>query len=192
MKIGIFGGSFDPIHLGHIHLANEVLRQVNLDKILFLPCHASPFIKNITATPAQRLAMLELALEEVGEVKFVADSREIERQGLSYTFDTLESLRREFPGAKLYLLLGRDAFEHITSWHNFHGILSLAHLLVADRCSEDTVENDVRPVATFVKINSLPISSSLIRKLCKTHDVRAQQFLPVAVWQYILKHNIYL
>ncbi|NNC98006.1 MAG: nicotinate-nucleotide adenylyltransferase [Gammaproteobacteria bacterium] len=129
--IGVFGGTFDPIHFGHLRTAFELMQAVNLDEVRFIPCGDPPHGKRTVATADQRFDMVELAVE--AQAGFVADDREIIRGGASYTVDTLESLRTEFPDASLCLILGMDAFLGLPSWHQWRRLLNLANIIVAHR-----------------------------------------------------------
>lgn len=129
--IGILGGTFDPIHHGHLRVALDVLETLALDQIRFIPLSTAVHREQPEAGPDGRLAMLRAAIED--EPRFFADARELERGGQSYTVDTLESLRTEHPEAPLCLLLGGDAFNGFLGWREPRRILQLAHLVVMQR-----------------------------------------------------------
>ena len=129
--IGIFGGTFDPVHFGHLRPALEVARALEMAQIRFIPCFIPPHRDEPGATAAQRLRMLRLALAGVDE--FVVDERELKRGGPSYMVDTLASLRQELGDAPVALILGRDAFAGLASWHRWWAVLELAHIVVLDR-----------------------------------------------------------
>ncbi len=129
--IGILGGTFDPIHYGHLRTGFELLERLRLTEVRFIPC-ANPPHRPAPATPGRlRLRMLRAAIRD--ESRFVADARELERPGPSYTVDTLESLRADLPGSALCLLLGMDAFLGLPSWHRWERLLELGHVVVAHR-----------------------------------------------------------
>ncbi len=129
--LGVFGGTFDPIHYGHLRTAFEMLQALRFDHVHFIPC-ADPPHRGETYAPAdERLRMVELAV--AGEDGFVADARELSRAGPSYTIDTLIGLRGEFPGRPLGLILGMDAFLGLHGWHRWDEILDVAHIVVAHR-----------------------------------------------------------
>lgn len=129
--IGIFGGTFDPVHIGHLRTAYELLNHLDLAQIRFVPCRLPPHQKSPKASTDLRLAMLRGAV--TGNVDFVIDDREFHREGASYTVDTLESFRDEFPERSLGLIVGMDAFLEFETWHRWRDILTLAHLIVARR-----------------------------------------------------------
>jgi nicotinate-nucleotide adenylyltransferase len=129
--IGIFGGTFDPIHYGHLRTALELKQRLDLAAVHFVPCAKPPHRTAPMTDGALRLRMVEAAIRD--EAGFVADSRELERAGLSYTIDTLASFRAEFGGRSLCLLLGMDAFLGLPEWHHWRELTTLAHIVVAHR-----------------------------------------------------------
>jgi nicotinate-nucleotide adenylyltransferase len=129
--IGIFGGTFDPIHIGHLRTAYELLNHFDLAQIRFVPCRSPPHQKSPYASTDLRLAMLRGAV--AGSGNFIVDDREFHREGISYSVDTLESFRTEFPERSLGLIVGMDAFLEFETWHRWQDILRLAHLIVARR-----------------------------------------------------------
>jgi nicotinate-nucleotide adenylyltransferase len=128
--IGIFGGTFDPIHYGHLRTALELKALLGLGTVHFVPCANPPHRTAMTDGPL-RLRMVEAAIRD--EPGFVADARELERPGLSYTVDTLTSFRAEFKDRSLCLLLGMDAFLGLPQWHRWQELTTLAHIVVAHR-----------------------------------------------------------
>lgn len=130
-KIGIFGGSFDPIHYGHLRPALEIFDALSLDSLRFIPAGRPPHRETPVASAELRLAMVKAAVAE--EPRFSVDARELKRQAPSYSVDTLTDLRREFPGDTLALIVGMDAFLGFTSWHRWQEILGLAHVVVMHR-----------------------------------------------------------
>lgn len=129
--IGIFGGTFDPIHYGHLRSAFEMLQVLRLSEVRFFPSGDPPHRGSTYATAQLRLEMVRAAT--AGQPEFVVDDREMRRAGPSYTIDTLISLRKEHPDASLGLIVGMDAFLGLTSWHRWDELLDLAHIVVAHR-----------------------------------------------------------
>jgi nicotinate-nucleotide adenylyltransferase len=129
--IGIFGGTFDPIHYGHLRTALEMEEALGLARLHFVPCANPPHRAAPMTDGKLRLRLVKAAIR--GEPKFVADARELERTGPSYTVDTLVSFRAEFPRRSLCLLLGMDAFLGLPKWHRWRELLTLAHIAVAHR-----------------------------------------------------------
>jgi len=136
--IGVFGGTFDPIHFGHLRPALEMFQDLLLQEIRFVPLRTAVHRTQPVATAAQRLAMVQAAVE--GQPGFVADPRELQRTGSSYSYDTLVSLRAEFgPRLPIYLLTGLDAFAELPTWHRWEDIAGMAHLVVMRRPGADEV-----------------------------------------------------
>jgi nicotinate-nucleotide adenylyltransferase len=129
--LGLFGGTFDPIHNGHLRTAFELLQALKLGEVRFMPTGNPPHRDRTLADAAQRLAMVRAAVAD--QPGFTVDDREVRRTGLSYSVDTLTELRAEFPRRPLCLLLGMDAFLGLPNWHRWKEILELAHVVVAHR-----------------------------------------------------------
>jgi nicotinate-nucleotide adenylyltransferase len=129
--LGIFGGTFDPIHCGHLELAREVRAALHLLAVRLVPAGDPPHRAAPVATATQRLAMVELAIEGIADLE--ADGREVDRPGRSYTVTTLESLRDEAPARPLALIVGADAFADFPEWHRWHELFLLAHVVVVMR-----------------------------------------------------------
>jgi nicotinate-nucleotide adenylyltransferase len=131
MRLGIFGGSFDPIHYGHLRTALELQQRLSLSEVRFIPCADPPHRSDAPVAGLSRIDMVRAAI--AGEPTFVVDEREFERDGPSYTVDTLRSFREESPTVSLCLLMGMDAFLGLPGWHQWQEILQLSHLIVAHR-----------------------------------------------------------
>jgi nicotinate-nucleotide adenylyltransferase len=129
--IGIFGGTFDPVHYGHLRSAFEMLQALSFSEARFIPCGDPPHRGVTFASAQERFDLVQLAIE--GQSGFVADDRELRRDGPSYTVDTLASLREEFPSRSLGLILGMDAFLGLPGWHRWEEILDIAHIVIAHR-----------------------------------------------------------
>ena len=129
--IGIFGGTFDPVHYGHLRTAFEMLQALRFAEVRFIPCGDPPHRGETTASAADRLEMVRVAIE--GQPGFVVDEREVRREGPSYSVDTLNALRAEYPDRSLALIVGMDAFLGLPRWHRWQEMLELAHIVVAHR-----------------------------------------------------------
>jgi nicotinate-nucleotide adenylyltransferase len=129
--IGILGGTFDPIHFAHLRLAEELADAIGLSRVRFIPTGTPPHRGQPRVSGAQRMEMLRLAIG--GNPRFEADDREIRRQGVCYTFDTLVELRAELGARPLCLLMGSDAFSALTTWHRWEELFDLAHIVIAHR-----------------------------------------------------------
>lgn len=129
--MGIFGGTFDPIHYGHLRTALELLEELSLEEVRFIPCGQQPLRDEPTAPGETRLSMVRAAVES--EARFSVDTRELEREGPSYSVDTLTGLRTEHEDRSLCLLLGMDAFLSLPDWHRWEELIDLVHIVVAHR-----------------------------------------------------------
>jgi len=131
MPIGVFGGTFDPIHYGHLRSAFEMLQALRLHEVRFVPCGDPPHRGATFANAELRFRMVDVAI--AGQDGFVSDDRELRRDGPSYSIDTLIGLREEFPDRSLGLIVGMDAFLGLPTWHRWDEILDVAHIVVAHR-----------------------------------------------------------
>lgn len=138
--IGILGGTFDPIHNGHLHLATTVLEQLKLSELRFIPLNIPAHRHTPLATTQQRLAMLQLATADHAKLK--VDDCEIQRGGISYTIDTLRSLRHQLPQTPLCLILGIDSLNSLNHWKQWRSLLHYSHIVIVNRPHHDQpVEN---------------------------------------------------
>lgn len=142
VRLGIFGGTFDPPHAGHLLVASDACDLLSLDRLVFVPAGAPRFkTTSVEASPEQRLRMLELMI--AGDGRFAVDSVEISRKGLSYTLDTLVWFAEQFPLAERFLLIGADLVEQFPTWREPDRILALAKVVVLDRLVESASEHAV-------------------------------------------------
>lgn len=131
MPVGILGGTFDPVHFGHLRTALEVLQDLDLDEVRLIPCHIPPHREPPSATPEQRLRMVRAAVAGVPGLQ--VDDRELVRGGVSYSVDTLRGLRAELADTPLALILGSDAFCGLASWWEWRELPRLCHFIVVQR-----------------------------------------------------------
>lgn len=140
--VGIFGGTFDPIHLGHLHLARTVMQQAGLQSMKLIPCYQSPLRVRPQASAVHRVAMIKLALAEINIPHLTVDAREADSPHISYAVNTLQSLRDELgDDVPLCFIMAQDAFAKFTLWHDWQRILQLCHLIVTSRPSTDVGKN---------------------------------------------------
>ncbi|MGX2032079.1 nicotinate-nucleotide adenylyltransferase [Methylocaldum gracile] len=207
--IGIYGGTFDPIHYGHLRTALEVKEAVKLDEVRFVPCRLPPHRAAPEAEPDHRLKMLELALHDA-EPGFRIDTRELDRPGPSYMVDTLASIRAEIGARPLCLIVGLDAFLGFPRWHRWRELFDLAHIVVmqrpgaapdfagdlASRIAERRTEQPgaMRPQPAgaihFVEVTQLDISATRIREAVKTGK-SARYLIPEPVRRFIQSEALY-
>ncbi len=204
-RIGIYGGSFDPIHYGHLRSAVEVQEIFALDELRLMPCYQSPLKSAAATSAADRLAMLQLAIEN--QAGFIIDSREINRQGASYMVDSLATLKAEYPDASLLLFIGTDAFNQLEDWYCWQQLFDYAHIIVMTRPNTETKrigsflytrlvtmreELTSQPAGKlfFQSVTGLDISARKIRTL-KAYKSNLHFLLPDSVINYINVHNLY-
>ncbi len=166
MKIGILGGTFDPVHLGHIQLAQNARAQFSLDKVIFVPAFKPPHKQAVLplTSAEDRCSMVRLAIEDMPFLE-VSDC-EVKRKGVSYTFDTVSEFERKYSGATFFLILGKDAFEGVDTWYRAAELKKKIHFLVANRGTcEGRVPEDAR--TQWIQMPLCPISASEIREAIK-------------------------
>jgi len=207
--IGVFGGTFDPVHFGHLRPLLEVQQALSLDEVRLIPSFIPPHRDAPGASAEQRLAMLGLAVAETPG--FVIDQRELQRSGPSYTVDTLQSLRDELGEHKsICLIMGLDAFAGLDSWYQWQRLIELAHIvvmqrpggqlaktgavaeLVERRQALDVAELQQQPSGRvyFQSVTQLEISATAIRELV-AHGQDVRFLLPDSVRHYIETHGLY-
>ncbi|MFY9984901.1 MAG: nicotinate-nucleotide adenylyltransferase [Chthoniobacterales bacterium] len=183
MRIGIYGGTFDPVHHGHLILARQALEEFKLDRVIFVPAAESPFkIHNHTVPAADRLAMLSLAIAD--ENCFSVDPVEIERGGISYSIDTIKMFRSRDPKAELFFLVGEDNADRFTEWHRFEELKKLVCFVVLSR-SEDFQSPEYPVVQRRIEISSTEIRNRVANQESITYLV------PESVKRYIEQHQLY-
>ena len=212
--VGILGGTFDPIHNGHLRLAEEVAGLLDLKQIRFIPTGTPPHRAQPAATNAQRAEMVRLAI--AGNPRFVMDDRELMRAGQSYSFDTVTELRATLPArTPVVLMMGADAFLSLPGWHRWRELLEICHIVVAQRpgYSVTSWESALAPELweafsnrsvvnmsplrrspggriAIHTMTALDISASLVRSQLRS-GVSPRYLLPDAVLEYIHQHGLY-
>jgi len=197
VKIGIFGGTFNPIHNSHIYIAEEFRHKLGLDRMLVVPTYSPPHkTSENVAQPAHRLAMCRLAVRDLPG--FAVEEYEIRREGKSYTYRTLCHIRRLNPGAELYLIMGSDMFLTVQDWRRPREIYRMATLCAAQREYDGLALMDThRRVlehqgarCLLIDITARPLSSTLIRDMIRIGE-DPSAMLPPDVWSYIRRNRLY-
>ena len=211
MKIGLFGGTFDPVHWGHLRSAEEGREAFRLDRVLFIPASIQPLKKSGAAPASDRLAMARLATR--GNPAFAVSDVELRRPGKSFSIDTLGHFAARRKGDRLYFILGMDAFRHIGAWKDFKEIFPLAHLIVTSRPgSRESLRPADLPVAArksfcydrkknahrhesgtllyFFKLTDIAISASEIRARARAGK-SIRYLVPPEVERYIRRRGLY-
>lgn len=188
MRIGILGGTFDPVHEGHIYLAKKVCQKLALDKVLFIPTYLPPHKKGIKVTPAKhRYNMLKLAVS--GNKKFKISDMEIKRKGRSYSVETLRRLRKKYgKKAELFFITGSDSLKELGKWKNLPEILRLCKFVIVERPGFKI--NRKLDGFILLRINAKNISSSNIRSQIKSKSVKS--LIPAKVKAYISRYKLYM
>jgi nicotinate-nucleotide adenylyltransferase len=188
VRLGIYGGSFDPPHLGHLLPVIDAAEQLGLDGVRFVPAANQPLkVGRASAGPADRLAMTQRLVG--GIPGFTVDPAEIDRPGLSYSVDTLAGVAADVPGAELFLLLGADAYALFDQWRDPDRVRALATIVVMVR-GDGTTPPRERPGVRVLQSRRVDISSTELR--ARVRDGRTiRGFVPDAVADYIAEHRLY-
>jgi len=204
VRIAILGGTFDPIHNGHLAAAHSVSSAFSTDEVRFVPAFSAPHKQsNGNISAFHRFAMVALAISPFE--KFRVSSMEVDAMEKRYTVDTLERIREENPRAELLFVLGTDMYRDFETWKNYRALFKLAHLAVVHRPGfafrEDLAPHRVlregepatlpgSPGVSYLPFVEQPVSSTTIRETCHRGE-DASRWVPQAVWSYIGKHKLY-
>ena len=203
MLIGLLGGTFDPVHFGHLRAALEIYQQLQLKEVRFIPCQQPVHKAPAVASAEQRLAMLRIAISD--HSMFSIDERELHRATPSYMIETIESMRQEDPVTPFCLIIGMDALADFCTWKRWEDILKLNHLVIAFRpgnflfpevlkprlCTNPQVLRESRGGKIFLQATTvLDIASTRIRSDMK-EGMDCSYLLPEAVYQYIHEKHLY-
>ncbi|MBO66954.1 MAG: nicotinic acid mononucleotide adenylyltransferase [Acidiferrobacteraceae bacterium] len=204
--IGLFGGTFDPIHIGHVDTVSLVKRKLALDYVLFVPANIPPHRSSPIVSPEHRLAMVNLAIKDIPGFK--CDDREIKRGGVSYMILTLRELRQELGNRSLCVILGLDSFLELPSWHQWTEILEKAHIVVmqrpgwaapsilpdwwkeANQSSIDELRMQPHGFVYYLPVPNCEVSSTNIRRRVP-RSLEKDHGLSPRVLQYIRLHRLY-
>jgi nicotinate-nucleotide adenylyltransferase len=204
--IGLLGGSFDPIHYGHLQLARDALKHLPIVEVRFIPA-AQPWQKTVMTPAEHRAKMVQLAIAD--EPRFVLDMREIERGGTTFTIDTLRDLRDVEPERLLVLIMGSDQFARLHTWRDWQQVAELAHIAVAQRAgipasadarvrSADPAQLSSSAGGSIVHFSMTPVDASAteVRRLLREpqstqNEQRVAAMVPAKVLDYIRQHDLY-
>ena len=190
MRIGVFGGTFDPPHVGHLLMATDAREALKLDRLIFIPAGAHPFKVDTppVASGQDRLEMVRLAVAD--DANYVVDDAEINRKGLSFTVETLEQLSGRHPAAELFLLLGEDVLAGFEQWRNPARIRELATLAAVRRAGAGSVVEPIVPGVLTVSTRRVDVSSTEIRERRRAGK-SIKGFVPESVERFIDVRGLY-
>lgn len=183
MKLGLYGGSFDPIHHGHLILARDAIEQLALDRVIFIPAAVSPHKLDRHPAPAEiRRAMVAAAID--GEPQFALDDSELHRTGPSFTIDTVEQMLSQFPGAELFYFIGADNIRALHTWRRIDELRQLVQFVVFDR-DADAAAHGFPTLARRIDISATEIRT----RVARGESIR--YLVPEPVRALIEKHHLY-
>ena len=188
-RLGIYGGTFDPVHHGHLLLARDALEQLRLDAILFVPCGQSPFkSRRPHVTDTQRVAMLRLALKS--EPRFWFTRCELDRPAPSYSYDTAKEIQEAFPKAELFWLIGADQLDGLDQWHRAKELRQLVTFVLLPRKGDASLRLP-KGVLGLPRSRRVDISATEIRHRVKSR-LPIDYLVPASIAAYIRRHRLYL
>lgn len=191
MRRGLLGGTFDPVHRGHLHAAREIAQAAKLEKILLIPAGMPWQKSDRKISPADdRLAMLSIAV--AGDPLFDVSDIDVRRTGPTYTFDMITELKELYPNDELVLIIGSDIVPRLNSWHRYQEVISMIEIIVCTR-PEFPLDLSSLPDGRFtiIDVRALPVSSSGVRAMIH-NGLDAADMLPQGVMDYITDHDLYL
>ena len=187
MKIGILGGTFNPIHIGHLILAEEAREKLGLDKVIFVPTYLPPHKDNLDIAPAEaRLAMVKSAIK--GNKHFLVSDVEIKRNGRSYTIDTIKEFNKRYPQDELYFIIGSDLLKYLADWKDLGEIIKMVKFIVATRPGFP-----LEKIPSYIKtmeIRAVDVSGFEVRS-CIKENKSFRYLVPEAVFNHINKKRLY-
>lgn len=198
-RIGVFGGSFDPVHMGHLTIAQDAVEQLELNRLIFVPAAVPPHKQGKTLVEGRhRFEMLQLATE--ANLSFEVSDMELQRGGISYTFDTMTQIQFEHPGAELFFIVGLDSLVELHLWKNIEQLLELCTVVPFARGGEDPARIaeqiqlsngwKTKLLERLIRIHEIEISASEVRmRLAEGLSIR--YLVPPEVEMYIAEHHLY-
>jgi len=191
LRIGLFGGSFDPIHAGHLSIAKKAIEQFQLNRVLFIPAAQSPLKTNSpAASDEDRLEMIRLAIGD--NPSFEVSTAEIERGGVSYSIETAQRVACQNPGAKLFWIIGGDQAKQLDRWRNIEELAQKVEFIYLERDEQTSLPEVVSSLTKLhpLQMERIPTSSTEIRNRAKSGDL-PKYFVPEPVFHYIKSRNLY-
>ncbi len=186
-RVGVLGGTFDPVHHGHLAAASEVCAALQLDQVLLVPANRQPFKEGFdSATPEDRLEMCRLAVE--GDERFAVSPVDIERGGITYSVDTLADLQAQLPEASLYFITGADALARLDEWRDAERLTELAQFVGVTRPGHSLPQLDT--AYALIEVPALAVSSTDVRRRVRAGEP-IRYLVPRAVADYIAQHDLY-
>ncbi|MFC7060703.1 nicotinate-nucleotide adenylyltransferase [Halobacillus seohaensis] len=185
-RIGILGGTFDPLHQGHMIIAEHVYEALKLDEIWFIPSHLPPHKQEATVSSEDRLQMVKEAIK--GNPHFHVSAIEIEREGKSYTIDTIKHLKGAYPEHKFCFIIGGDMVQYLPQWHRIDELRQLVQFVGVGR--KEITGKDLNEDVQMVEIPRVDISSSIIRDRL-SHDQSIRYLVPESVFEYVKEKSLY-
>lgn len=193
-RIGIFGGTFDPVHFGHFHLALSLFEKRKLDEVWWMPAQGNPLKTNLSASSSDRLAMLRLAIQDLAMFKVL--DIELKRQAPSYTIESLQEIKKIYPSYQFHLLLGDDILPQLEEWKEVNELIRLAPPLIGARRFRDfptlSLEENLIDILKrgWTEIPIIEISATDIRRRLQEKEF-CGHLLPLKVLDYIASHHLY-
>ncbi len=191
LRIGLFGGSFDPIHAGHLSIAKKAIEQFQLNRVIFIPAAQSPLKANSPAASNEdRIEMIRLAIGDSPSLD--VSTVEIERGGISYSIETAKILARQNPEAQLFWIIGGDQVKQLDRWRNIEGLAQKVEFIYLERDDQTDIPEVVSNLTKLhpLQMERIPASSTEIRNQAKSGDL-PKYFLPEQVFHYIKSRNLY-
>jgi len=191
VKIGLYGGSFDPVHFGHLIAAQEVCERFGLDRVIFIPASQAPRKPNaVHASAADRLAMVQAAIE--GDPRFAVSDIELRRGGLSYTWDTVQELKAQSPGDTFYWIVGADQAARLPEWHAIEPLAEVLEFIAVDRPQRSALVSPPIPGLRLHRVEGrlIDISSTELRERAR-RGLPLQYFIPHKALVYLKAHCLY-
>lgn len=184
-KIGLLGGTFDPPHIGHLTMAEEAYEKLNLDEVWFIPSAEPPHKEQAKVSAVDRLLMLKVALEPVNYFKI--NTIELERQGKSYTYDTIQALKEQYPTYQFYFIIGADMVEYLPNWYKIDQLIELVQFVGVKR---PDYQLDTSYPVIILDTPGLDISSTMIRERLKLNR-SVKYLIPERVLSLIKEKGLY-